>query len=138
MATLTDRPSSVLILAALHVLLGVRGLLGGAQFIIDPSGGIVGVSPSLLSGTPVSDFLSPGIVLLVGFGVFPLAVAYGLVRSHDRAWIASLAIGVGLLGWVVLEGVLMGFGERLQYPNALQAVVLVLLSVAPAVRTAAD
>ena len=138
MPSLRDRPTPVVVLAGLHVFLGVRGVLGGVQFIIDPSGGIVGVSPSLLTGTPVSDFLVPGIVLLVGFGVFPLAVASLLVRGEDRAWIASLAVAVGLLGWVVLEGVLMGFGERLQYPNAIHAMVMVLLSLLPAVRTPVD
>lgn len=138
MVSFRDRPTSVLVLAGLHVLLGIRGVLGGGQFIVDPTGGIVGVSTSMLAGTPVSDFLVPGIVLFVGFGVFPLAVASGLVRGFDRAWIASLVVAVGLLGWVVLEGVLMGFGERLQYPNAIQAVVMGLLSLLPSVRTAAE
>lgn len=138
MPSLRDRPTSVLVLAGLHVFLGVRGVLGGVQFIIDPTGGIVGVSPSMLAGTPVSDFLVPGIVLLVGFGLFPLLVAYGLARGYERAWSASLAVAVGLLAWVVLEGVLMGFGERFQYPNAIQAVVMVLLSLLPVVRTPAE
>lgn len=87
---------------------------------------------------PVSDFLLPGIVLVVGFGLFPLAVAYGLYRGHDRAWMASAVVAVGLLGWVLLEGLLMGFGERLQYQNGVQGVVMLLLSLAPSVRNAQE
>lgn len=134
MKDIQGRTVSLWLLAGLHAFLGVRGVLGGGQFILDPSGGTIGVSPSILAGVPVSDFLLPGIVLVFGFGVFPLGVAYGLYRGYDRAWMASAVVAFGLLAWVLFEGVLMGFSERLQYPNGAQAVVMLLLSLAPSVR----
>jgi hypothetical protein len=44
-----------------------------------------------------------------------------------------VAVGVGLLVWVFVESV-VGFGERLQVLNAVQALVMLLLAAHPSVR----
>lgn len=65
------RPTAVWLLQGLLGFLGVRALLGGGQFVLAPSGRILGLSPSMVSGTPFDDFLIPGLVLFGVLGVFP-------------------------------------------------------------------
>lgn len=115
-------------------VLGVRGLVGGGQFVLDPSGGIVDVSTTVLTSTPVSDFLLPGIFMVLAFGVAPLLAAYGL--SDGRAWgpSATIVVGILLVAWAIVEGVVLGFGERLQYLNLLHGLVLVVVPAVPWLR----
>jgi hypothetical protein len=61
---------------------------------------------------------------------------YGLYRRKRWAWPATIAVGVALVVWVLVEGVVIGFGKRLQYPHFVQGVVIVGLAVLPSVRAA--
>lgn len=128
------RPAVLWLLMGLLGYLGIRALLGGGQFIVAPSGAIVGLSPAVLSGTPFRDFLLPGLFLFVGLGVFPLVVLYGVYRSYQWAPAGALVVGVVLGVWAVVEGFVLGFGERLQYVNLVQAIVIVVLAGSRAVR----
>jgi hypothetical protein len=128
-----DRPPQCWLLLGLLVFLGVRGVLGGGQFVLVPSGELIGLSTELLAPTPLDDFFLPGVVLLIGLGAVPLAAAYGLSRGDAWAWPVVVAVGVGLLVWVFVESV-VGFGERLQVLNAVQALVMLLLAAHPSVR----
>lgn len=109
--------------------LAARGIVGGGQFLLDPSGDVIGVSTAVLARTPVRDFLVPGAFLFVALGLVPLVVLYGLYLG--RAWAVGGAIMVGVLlaGWAVLEGVVIGWGERLQFVNLLQAIAVLLLAL---------
>jgi hypothetical protein len=117
-------------------VLGVSGLAGGGQFILAPSGRLIGISPTLLAGSPFDSYLVPGVILFSILGVFPLVVVYGLFRRKRWAWPAAIAVGVALVVWVLVEGAVIGFGKRLQYPHLIQGVVIVGLAVLPSVRAA--
>lgn len=136
MREIRGRPLSLWIIVGLHAFLGIRGLLGGGQFLLVPSGGLIGVSPTTLAETPFGDFFVPGLFLFVVFGVLPLLTAYSLYRGHPWSWAASAMISIALLVWVVVEGFVIGFGERLQYLNGVQAVVMLVISLSPSVRRA--
>ncbi|MFB6084753.1 MAG: hypothetical protein ABEJ94_10975 [Halorientalis sp.] len=129
-----DRPLSVWGLLASLATLGVRGVLGGGQFVLVPSGALVGLSTAELAGTPFADYLIPGTILLLVLGVGSLIVAYGLYHARRWAWVGSVGVAVALAAWVVVEGFVIGFGERLQYPNLVQALATLLLAVSPSVR----
>jgi hypothetical protein len=129
-----DRPLALWLLIALLTVLGVRGLLGGGQFLLAPSGSIIGVPTAVLAPTPVDDFLLPGVFLFVTLGILPLVVAAGLYDG--RSWARGGAVGVALLlgVWAIVEGFVLGFGERLQYVNLVQSVAMLVLAVSPSVR----
>lgn len=74
------RPGAVWVLLGLLVLLRIRDLVGGGQFVLVPSEAVVGVSPSVLAPISFRDFLVPGLVVFVGLGLFPVA---RLVRSRQ-------------------------------------------------------
>ena len=128
------RPPLVWVLLVVAGILGVRAILGGGQFILVPSGEVVGVSPSVLAGSPFRDFRIPGFVLFVVLGAFPLVVALGIHRGRPWAWWGTLAVALALAGWAIAEGMVIGFGERLQYLNLLQAIAMFVLALVPSVR----
>ena len=131
-----DRPFLVWVLLLLLFSLGIRGVLGGGQFLLAPSGDIVGVSTAELAGTPFRDYLLPGLILCSVLGVVPLVVTVGVYRGRRWSWFGSALVAIALVIWVGVEGIVIGFGERLQYPNLLQAVVMLVVAGAPSVRAA--
>jgi hypothetical protein len=80
-------------LAALSVsllLIGVGGLYGGSVFLLDPSGGLMGMSLRYLDPLPLSSYFWPGVWLFVVMGVCPLLVLYGLWARPHVSWFASI------------------------------------------------
>lgn len=132
------RPRLLWVLVGSLALLGVRGLAGGGQFILVPSGDVVGVSTTVLEPTPVNDFLLPGLFLFVALGIVPLVVADGLYRGQRWARTGAIAVGVLLTGWAILEGLVLGVGARLQPLNLVYGIGLVVLAASPAVRAHLD
>ena len=133
-----DRPVPVWVLLALLVGLGVRGLLGGGQFLLDPSGGVIGLTPAVLAGTPLDDFTLPGLILVTVFGVCPLIAAERLWRGASVGRLGGTVLGVALVAWVIVEGFVLGFGQRLQVPNLLYGIATAALARSPTVRSFVD
>lgn len=123
------RSLAVWVLMALLGTLGIRALIGGGQFIIAPSGDIIGVSTTVLASTPVRDFFLPGLFLFVALGIAPLLVLFGLYSKHRWAIAGTIVVAGTLVGWAIIEGVVIGPGERLQYFNLLQGIVMLILAV---------
>ena len=97
--TATDRPTGVLGLAVVAVIVGVTDILAGL--------GDIGIAGGFLSDHGFGDTLD-GIMNVVGLalvavGVVGLATAFGLVRERNWAWLiarlwASVCIIAGLVG----------------------------------------
>jgi hypothetical protein len=102
------RPRSVRIVLGLLVLQALGAMGGGIGLVQDPVNNI-GLPVSLLEGTPFSDYLFPGLILLMVVGMFPLVVLYGLLRRRAWGWWLALAAGGGLMIWIIVEGVLLGY-----------------------------
>jgi hypothetical protein len=119
------------LLVGLLVGLGVRALAGGAALVVDPTGGLVGLSPAALDGSPFANYRLPGVVLFSVLGAGPLLAACGLLTGRRWGRAGALAVGVALSAWVGVEAAVMGAGARLQVPNLLWA----LATVAVALRT---
>lgn len=111
-----------------------QGVLGGGQFLLAPSGDVVGLSTAELAGSPFRDSLIPGLVLCWLLGVVPLVVAPGVYRGRPWAWVGTVLVAVVPVVRVAVEGFVIGFGERLQYPNLLGAVGMLLVANARSVR----
>lgn len=111
------RPFAVTLLYILLIFLGVGAVGGGGVLIVDPSGDLLKMPTSLLVRSPFSDFLIPGILLLVIFGLFPLLVFYGLITRPQWAWAdalnpfkaiysfwaLSLYVGFGQIIWITVQ-----------------------------------
>lgn len=134
-------------LATLVALQAISGLAGGAVLVIDPSGGLIGMPPSVLRHGPFSDFLVPGVILLLVLGVLPAIVAVALwtrPRWHAAAplerafgehwsWIGAGVVAFGLLIWLAVELWVVGPSSLLVTYAAL-ALAVIALALTPATR----
>ncbi|SFR38863.1 hypothetical protein [Halorubrum sodomense] len=127
------RPLVSWLLIAALVQLSVRALVGGAALIAAPSGRIVGLSTDALARTPFDDYLVPGVVLFVVFGLVSAAVCYGVYAGRKGAPAAAAAVGLALLGWLAVEA-LAGFDRPTIWLNLATAVAALALASRPCVR----
>ena len=70
------RPATLRVLMALAVLQILGATAGGIGLIQDPVQNI-GMPLSMLEGSPFSDYLVPGMILLFVVGLFPIAPLIG-------------------------------------------------------------
>ncbi|MEX2162571.1 MAG: hypothetical protein WD751_11770 [Anaerolineales bacterium] len=100
-------------LGLLQVLISIGAIAGGLNFLRDTSGAGSGFTREQLNGTPFSDYLIPGLyLLLVGAGT--LAAAWLSLLQHP--WSAELAIGLGLalMGWITAQIFWLGYLNWMQ------------------------
>ncbi|MGO9480326.1 MAG: hypothetical protein ACLP05_00900 [Candidatus Kryptoniota bacterium] len=66
------------LIIGIHTQLGIGALCGGAAFIIDPGGKLIGMHFNFLTNSPFNNFLLPDIILLLVLGV-----AYWLAMTRE-------------------------------------------------------
>jgi hypothetical protein len=129
-------PPALYALIAVLAFQGLSGVAGGYGLIADPSGESLGIPIAWLEGSPFTDFLIPGVVLITLLGIVPLFVVYGLWTRRPWAWAASLTVGVVLLVWLGVEIAVIGYeGEPpLQAVYTVVAAAIIALTLSASVR----
>jgi hypothetical protein len=141
------RPFSLWLLVFFLIFLALGGLYGGVAMLTDPSGGSLQMT-DILPRLPVPDYTLPGLFLLFVMGLAPLFLAYALLArpnwawtesisrwsGHHWAWTGSVALGVVLALWLVVEGIMIGFEWPIQYVTAVNGILILLLALLPSVR----
>lgn len=141
------KPFALYVLIFLLVFLALGGIYGGLSMLIDPSGNSLQVA-EILPLLPVSDFILPGIFLLLVMGFAPIFLAYALLvrldwawanmlsrwSNHYWAWLGTIGLGVILALWLVVEGLMIGFHWPIQYITAVNGLLILLFALVPSVR----
>jgi hypothetical protein len=107
------RPSNGRSKIGLLIVEGFVGLMAvpcGILLIFDK----LGMSRDALESSPFNTFLVPGLVLTFVVGGSLLCAAYAEWRHRPIAPFASLVSGGILLGWIVVEAVMVSSGRGLQ------------------------
>ena len=131
----------------LQALLGLNALVAGGSFLIAPDGHLIQMPLSNLDNSPFTNFLIPGLLLLIFVGIFPLLVAYSLwrlpgwrwpeainpFRRFHWSWAGSLAAGLIVIIWILvqIQWILVGV---LHYTVLIWGFVILLITLTPAVR----
>ena len=140
------RPVTLWILIFWLGFLALGGLYGGIAMLLDPTGGILQMQ-SVLPYLLVPNYILPGLFLLFVMGLFPLVLIYALLArphwtrldalvpqiKHEWAWTATVGLGVLLVGWLVVQGILMGFSWPIQYVTAVNALFILIFALVPPV-----
>lgn len=88
---------------------------------------------SYLDGSPFSDYLLPGSILLVVLGVLPLAVLAGLWLRPRPAWYCAFAVGCGLIIWILVEVLIIPL-SALQAFFGVVGVLIAVVTLLPSMR----
>jgi len=124
------------LLKILMLFQGISGMFGGSNLVLDPSGQSLGLPVDWLSGTPFENYLLPGWILLVTLGVVPMVVFYGLWQNKRWSWYGSLMVSLGLITWIVVEIMMIGYHAYppLQILYGFIGLVMLLITLLPGVK----
>ena len=148
MSNKCSRPFLVWLLIIMHFFMGFGGVVSGGGLILSPDGKLLGMTVSILEGSPFPDYLIPGIVLFLFVGLYSVFAGISLlklpvwicpdavnpVKRYHWAWSASWASGVIMIIWIAVETIMLGYISFLQPFIFVWAVILILLTVLSPVR----
>jgi hypothetical protein len=142
-----SRPRAVVAVCAVLGFLGISGVGGGIALSL---GGVGAPPREWLADVPiVDDWLVPGLVLGLGFGLGSLIALYGVWRRPSWAWLtfveratghhwsygATILIGLGQVTWIGLEVIYLPELSALQIIYGGVGAALIALPALPSVRS---
>jgi hypothetical protein len=142
-----QRPITLWFLIFFLAFLGLGGFYGGIAMLTDPTGGSLQMA-DVLPLLPVPDYVLPGLFLLVVMGITPFFLIYALITrpgwiwaqalshltGHHWAWLGTLVVGIGLIVWLSIQGVLIGFKWPIQYITGCDGLLIILSVLTPKIR----
>ena len=92
-----------LVLGILQLFIGLGAVVGGLALVLEPDGLILEMSTSMLQYSPFSNFLIPGIVLLMVNGFGSITGSVSSFRLCRHAVEIALSLGAFLIVWIILQ-----------------------------------
>lgn len=141
------KPFILYILLGLLLFQGVGAMGGGGALMLKPDGSILHMPLSVLNESVFPNYLIPGIVLFFVLGVFPVFTFFLLLIQPDWSflealniytgryvgWMFSLFIGIGLIIWMYVELVQIGYGSVVQTIYFLLGLLILIMTLTPGV-----
>ena len=90
-------------LGILQIFIGIGAVPAGIAMITDPSGSNLGMPVEMLINSPFSDFLIPGILLLVVNGIGSLLGGMASFRRYRFTGEIAVGLGTFLIIWIVAQ-----------------------------------
>ena len=112
----------------IQVLVAFGALVSGFLLVLYPSGKFLGMSVQLLSNSPFSNFLIPGIILVLINGVGQTFASILTFRKLRYAGFVGAIFGLGLIIWIFTQVNIIGGGHWLQYSYFVIGVIETSLS----------
>jgi hypothetical protein len=143
-----NRPFTLWLLVIVLISLSMGGFSGAIPMLMDPASGGYLDFAHLLPLLPVSNFILPGLFLLIYMSLLPLLLIYGLIakpswafldrllnwRGHHWAWTATFLFSIGVGLWLAIEGLLVGWWP-ITTITAVQGGLILLITLIPNLRT---
>ncbi|MBK6565913.1 MAG: hypothetical protein IPG18_12105 [Saprospiraceae bacterium] len=128
--------------------LSIGAFFGGILFMLEPDGSLMGMTVNFLENSPFNNFLIPGIILLLVFGVFPVYNIYSMIKKQNNpfmqklnvmydyhfSWTFTVYIGIGLIIWINVESYLIQTVELIQLFYAMYGVLIICIALLPQTR----
>lgn len=96
-----------IVVVVLLLLNGLGALYGGWNLMMYPDGSSLNMGLHWLSGTPFIDYLIPGLILFVVNGLFSLFTVLVYIFRMPYATRLVMIQGVLLIGWIVVQMMLL-------------------------------
>ena len=91
------------VLGFLQLFIGLGAVGGGLGLVLEPSGANLGMPLEMLNHSPFSNFLIPGIVLLIVNGLGSIAGSVLSFRLFQYAAEIAFALGTFLVAWILIQ-----------------------------------
>jgi hypothetical protein len=133
---------------ALIIFLGLGAFIGGGMLILDPTGDTIKLPLEILEYTPFNNFLIPGILLFVSFGLTPLLLVYPLLRQSYSiffdgfnvmtdmhwAWTFVIYIALALIIWIQVQMEMLREILWIHSFYTFYAILMIVFALLPGVR----
>ena len=90
-------------LGSLQLFIGLGAVAGGFGLVLEPSGANLGMPLEMLNHSPFSDFLIPGIVLLIVNGLGSISGSVLSFKLFQYAAELAFALGAFLIAWILIQ-----------------------------------
>ena len=90
-------------LGILQLFIGLGAVAGGLGLVSEPSGANLGMPLEMLNQSPFSDFLVPGLVLIIVNGLGNIAGSVLSFKLFHHAAEIALALGAFLVAWILIQ-----------------------------------
>lgn len=117
-----------LFLFLLITFVALTAIVSGALLVIYPDGSLFHMSTVLLKATPFSNFFIPGLVLCLVVGGSNLVALILNMQSHPLRFGWTIIGGIMLIGWTVVQMLLIGVSHWLQFVYLGVGLMILLLS----------
>lgn len=113
------------VIVVIESFVAISAFGGGGMLIFVPDGRLMQMPVTMLETSPFSTFFIPGVILVLANGLFPTAVVISTLKRLDWVRFGHVATGVILVGWIAIQGVMVGFGHWLQITYGALGLVLI-------------
>jgi hypothetical protein len=141
------KPLLLYFLLGVLLFQGLGAMGGGGALMLKPDGSILHMPLSALSESVFPNYLIPGLILFFVLGVFPVITfilmlwqpessfldALNIYPDRYVGWMFSLFIGIGLIIWMYVELVEIGYGSVVQTIYFLLGLMILVLTLTPGV-----
>lgn len=128
--------------------LSLGALCGGIGLIISPDGSIFKMPVSMINNSPFRDFLIPGVILLLTFGIFPVFTIYGLIKKpvnrflnhlnlindYHYSWTFAVYIGIALIIWINIQTLILNSVVILHTIYSSLGILIICIALLPKTR----
>lgn len=101
-------------LGAVLAFVALGAIVGGFGLVSSPDGSNLGMSTSILRGTPFTDFTIPGLLLLVVIGIGSGVGALIVFCRHYWSGVSGMLFGGALLIWITVQVLMLGLVSWMQ------------------------
>jgi hypothetical protein len=137
------------LLIILLAFLSIGAIYGGTALISNPDGAVFNMPVHLLQKSPFHDYLIPGIILLLIFGLFPLYVIYSLIKKpnnfwlhklnllsdHHYSWSFTIYTGFALIIWINVQTLIFNAVDLLHTIYSSLGIIIVCIALLPKTRS---
>jgi len=117
-----EKRSLYVILEIIQIFIAVGAIPAGLAMLVDPSGAKIGMPIEMLSNSPFSNFLIPGLFLISFIGLGSFIGGIITIKRMKLTGLFAIGLGTSLIIWLLAQFYWIGF-------HWLQAVYFVLGTV---------
>lgn len=113
----------------LLILNGISALIGGGGFLLDPSGTSLKMTTESLKYSPFSDFVIPGLILFIVFGIGSLITSLVVIRKVRGYPFLTIFMGFALAIWISVQMLMLRQVHYLHIIYGLIGIILIILGI---------